>query len=554
MTGFFSLFINMLMLTTPLYMLQVYDRVLASRSIGTLVAISILAGCMLLTFGILDVIRARILERVGARFDAQINQRIFDAMFARRLLAPHVQATEPLRDLHRIRQFLSGPGPCTLFDAPWVPFFLAIVFLFHPVLGFVATIGAVILFLLAWSIEIATGKRLAEAARETTSANLTAAASLRNAEVISALGMLPDLRLRWLAKHRSGLSIEALATDRAGTLRVSSRVVRMLLQIALLGVGAALAVNQSISPGAIVAVSIIAGRALAPVEQAIGHWQSFVATRSAYSRLSELLRAVPERAERMSLPTPTGHISVEGLVATPPGAKKPVLRGMSFQLEAGTALGVIGPSASGKSTLARLLIGVWAPMSGSVRLDGAEVHKLAHEEIGPSIGYLPQDVELFDGTVAENIARFAAAADPEQIVLAAKRATVHDMILRLPEGYDTRIGENGSFLSAGQRQRLALARALYGTPALVVLDEPNSNLDAEGDQALTKAILGLKKLHRTVIVMAHRPSAITAVDKLLVLKDGVIQSFGLKEEVLATMTAASSQDGTGKVARMPGQV
>lgn len=555
MTGFFSLFINVLLLTGSLYMLQIYDRVLSSHSIGTLIALTVLAAAMLLTYGALDVIRARILDRLSARFDAQINVRIFDAMFGRRLLAPHALATEPLRDLNTIRQFLAGAGPATLFDAPWVPLFLAIVFFFHPLLGFIATAGAVILFAIAILTEVTTKKRLQEASQDTTAAHLFAGSSLRNAEAIAAMGMLTNLRRRWLDRHQKGLAVQSMAADVGSTLRVCSKVVRLLLQIILLGAGAALAIEKSISPGSIVAVSIIVGRALAPVEQAIGQWQGFTAARTAYRRLEDLLSAVPQPAERMSLPAPAGKLSVENLVATPPGGKLPVLKGITFQLEPGKALGVIGVSASGKSTLARLLIGVWPPAGGSVRLDGADVYTLPDDQIGPWIGYLPQDVELFDGTVAENIARFTPAADPEQVVLAAKRAGVHEMILRLTDGYDTRIGEGGSFLSAGQRQRLALARAMYGNPTLIVLDEPNSNLDADGDQALTRAILGLKRLGRTVVVMAHRPSAIAAVDMLLVLRDGKIQNFGAKEEVLASMASASSQDGSGgKIARIPGQV
>lgn len=553
MVGFFSLFINTLMLTSPLYMLQVYDRVLSSHSLGTLVAISVLAATMLVTFGALDVIRARILERLGAQFDAQLNARVFDAMFGRRLLAPGALATEPLRDLNAIRQFLAGSGPATFFDAPWVPLFLAIIFFFHPLLGFIATAGAVILFAIALVTEITTKKQIVEAGKETAAAHLFAGSSLRNAEAVAAMGMLGDLRHRWLDRHHKGLAVQGVASDTSATMRSISKVVRMLLQIALLGVGAALAIEKSISPGSIVAVSIIVGRALAPVESAIAQWQGFTSARAAYHRLEELLCVVPRQATRMSLPAPQGKLSIENLMVIPPGSKLPILKGISFQLEPGKALGVIGASASGKSTLARLLIGVWPPTSGSVRLDGAEIYQLPDDEIGPWIGYLPQDVELFDGTVAENIARFTPSPDPDQIVLAAKRAGVHEMILRLTEGYDTRIGERGSFLSAGQRQRLALARAIYGNPTLIVLDEPNSNLDADGEQALTRTILGLKKIGRTVVVMAHRPSAIAAVDMLLVLRDGKIQNFGSKEDVLASLTSASSQDG-GKIARMPGQV
>lgn len=536
MTGVFSFFINLLMLTAPLYMLQVYDRVLTSRSESTLVALTVLAGTMLLVMGMLELVRSRILVRVGTGLDKRLGARVFLAIFERSLRGAKGQRSQALRDLDGLRQFLTGPGPFALFDAPWVPLYLGVVFLFHPILGLIATGGAVILFIIALLNELLTRRPLTLANAEATAAYGFAETSLRNAEVLDSMGMLDGIRKRWMAAHQKGLALQCTASDRAGTLTASSKAVRMFLQVAILGAGAALAIQQIITPGAMIAASIVMGRALAPVEQAIGHWRQFIGARQSYSRLDGLLREAPEAAEPLKLPRPEGHLSVERVVAVPPGAAKPALKGISFSLAPGEALGVIGPSAAGKSTLARLLVGVWPPYSGYVRLDNAELHGWSREDLGPHIGYLPQDIELFPGTVAENIGRFADEPDADKVVEAARRAGVHEMILHLADGYDTQIGENGSFLSGGQRQRIGLARAVYGSPALVVLDEPNSNLDAAGDQALTEAIRGLRNQNATVVVMAHRPSAIAAVDKLLMLRDGAIEAFGPKEEVIAQVT------------------
>ena len=551
MTGVFSFFINLLMLTAPLYMLQIYDRVLASRSEPTLIVLTVLAGGLLLVMGGLDLIRSRVLVRVGVKMDALLNARVFSAVFAQALRGARGQRAQALRDLDSLRQFLTGPGPFAFFDAPWAPLYLAVVFIFHPVLGFVALAGAVVLFSMALINELVTRRPLQLANAQAIAANGFAEASLRNAEVLEALGMLPEIRKRWTAQHCQGLALQATASDRAATLTSWSKAVRISLQVAILGAGAALAIQQIITPGVMIAASILMGRALAPVEQAIGQWRHFVGARQAYRRLNELLQAIPEDEARLTLPKPEGRLSVEQLVAAPPGSQKPVLKGVSFKLEPGEALGVIGPSASGKSTLARNLVGVWAPQSGAVRLDGAEVQGWDAEQLGPYLGYLPQDVELFAGNVAENIARFSAEASPEAVVAAARAAGVHDMILQLDKGYDSEIGEQGCVLSGGQRQRVGLARALYGEPALVVLDEPNASLDAAGDEALTQAILGLKARGATVVVMAHRPSAIAAVDKLLMLRDGRVEAFGPKEEVIAKVTkAAGAGQGAGNVASL----
>jgi PrtD family type I secretion system ABC transporter len=533
MAGVFSLFSNLLMLTVPLYLLQIYDRVLASRSQSTLVALTVIAASLLAVMGALELIRARMLVRLGANLDARLGDRVFSAVFAQTLAGTGAARAQPLRDLDSVRQFLTGSGLFAFLDAPWLPIYLVVVFLFHPLLGGVAAAGALLLLALALINELTTREPLQRANLEAVGATGFAETSFRNAEVLEALGMLGAIRQRWLRGHRRGIAFQALASDRAATLSAASKTTRLLLQIAILGVGAALAIDQVITAGTIIAASILSARALAPVELAIANWRGFVATRSAYRRLSDLLASNPAPEPRMALPPPKGRLAVEQIVAVPPGAPKPVLQGVSLALEPGEVLGVIGPTAAGKSTLARHLVGVWHPTAGTVRLDGASLRDWPREELGPRIGYLPQDVELFEGTVKENIARFEAEPDPERVVRAAVRAGVHDMILALPMGYDTAIGVGGSTLSAGQRQRVGLARALYGEPALVVLDEPNSNLDVDGDRALTAAILDLKRRGATVVVVAHRPSAIAAVDKLLVLREGRVAAFGPTQEVLS---------------------
>ncbi|MEQ9606182.1 MAG: type I secretion system permease/ATPase, partial [Kiloniellaceae bacterium] len=535
--GLFSFFINLLMLTGPLYMMQVYDRVLTSGSTHTLAMLTVVAVGMILTSALLELVRSRIFVRIGSRLDRRLNTRLFQGLLRQRLRQAEGAETQPLRDLESLRGFLTGNGLISFFDAPWTPLFLVIIFVLHPLLGLVALSGAVVLFVLAVVSELATRGPLREASRDSSAAHGFTENTLRNAEVIEAMGMLPGLQQRWLQRHQSALAAQAKASDRGGLLTAGAKFVRPVLQVAILGTGAYLALQQEISPGVMIAASIIMGRALAPVEGAIGNWRGFILARGANSRLRTFFERDEAPAPAMPLPRPKGTVSVERLVAAPPGLAKPVLKGISFALGAGESLGVIGPSAAGKSTLARLLVGVWSPATGNVRLDGADVSEWNHVELGPSLGYLPQDVELFDGTVAENIARFAEP-DPQAIVRAAQRAGVHEMVLRLPEGYDSRIGTGGMALSGGQRQRLGLARALYGEPALIVLDEPNANLDGEGEEALRRAVLDLKRLGTTVVVIAHRPSVLAGLDKLLVLRDGLIEHFGPTEEVLPKVTKA----------------
>ena len=530
--GSFSFFINLMMLTAPLYMMQLYDRVLASRNESTLVALTLIAVMMLVIMGTLEMIRSRVLVRVGAKLDQRMSARVFSATFTRSLGVAEVDRGMALRDLDALRTFLTSSAPFALFDAPWAPVFLVLIFIFHPLLGVIALIGAIVLFGLAVANELRTRPRLDEAMRHANEANVFAQSSLRNAEVIQAMGMLPALQQRWRQRHEKALALQAEASDRGGTITSASKSFRMILQVAMLGTGALLAIEQIITPGVMMASSIIMARALSPVEQAIGNWRGIVSARQAYSRLQELLTGLPQDGEHMRLPDPAGKVTAERLVGVPPGAQVAVIKGISFEIEAGEAVGVIGPTGAGKSTLARLLVGIWKPYGGNLRLDGADLNNWDMEELGRFIGYLPQDVELFAGTVSENISRFGEEPDPADIVAAARLAGIHDMVLRLPAGYDTTIGESGRRLSGGQRQRIALARAVYGLPSLVVLDEPNSNLDAEGDKALGEAIKALKEMGKTVIVMAHRPSAIAAVDKLIMLRDGQIELFGDKDEVL----------------------
>ncbi len=535
--GFFSFFINLLMLTAPLYMLQIYDRVLSSGSQSTLVALTVLAVGMMVVMGGLEVIRSRILVRIGTRLDQQLSEHVFTATFERSLGAAQIDRGQALRDLEAVRQFLTSTAPFALFDAPWTPVFIAVIFLFHPLLGFVAVAGALVLFALALFNEMRTRPPLDEANRHAAEASVFAQSSLRNADAIQAMGMMPALKQRWHGKHQASLSMQGVASDRSGTISAISKSARLIIQVAMLGFGAFLAIDQIITPGVMIAASIILARALQPIEQAIGNWRMVVSTRHAYMRLKDLMGTMPANRDRMRLPDPLGRVSIERLVCVPPGAEEPSLKRISFELDPGDAIGVIGPTGAGKSSLARILVGVWRPYDGSVRLDGAELSNYNPDELGRFIGYLPQDVELFDGSVGENIARFTAEASPEDIVAAARLASVHDMILRLPNGYDAMIGEGGRRLSGGQRQRIALARALYRQPSLIVLDEPNASLDAEGDQALGAAIRAMKELGKTVIVMAHRPSAIASVDKLIMLRDGQIEAFGNKDDVLKQVLA-----------------
>jgi PrtD family type I secretion system ABC transporter len=519
-------------------MLQVYDRVLSSRNETTLVMLTIIAGGMLLVFGCLELVRSRVLVRIGCRLDRILNTQVFHSVFEQSVKDPSGSHSQALRDLDSLREFMTGSGLIAFCDAPWVPLFIAVVFLFHPLLGLVALVGALIIFLLAIANEVFTRKPLSEASRANVGANTFVTTSLRNAEAVYAMGMLPGVMSRWAKRHQDVIGLQAQASDRAGLILAASKAIRMFLQVAILGTGAYLALRQQITPGTMIAASIIMGRALAPVEAAVGQWRGFVNARTAYQRLKGLLARSSDRHEHMTLPVPKGDLAAERVVVAPPGARNAVIKGVSFELAAGQAMGIIGPSGAGKSTLARALMGVWPAATGAVRLDAADLHDWDKEELGPYLGYLPQDVELFDGTVAENIARFRAV-DSEAVVRAARTAGVHELILRLPDGYDTQIGAGGHALSGGQRQRVALARALYGDVRLVLLDEPNANLDSEGEKALTQAIAKLRAEGRTLVIITHRPQLLSGVDKVLAVDAGQVMAFGPTDEVLARYTRPS---------------
>ena len=549
--GIFSVFVNMLMLTGPIYMLQVYDRVLASRSISTLVAISILMAALYAFMGFLDFCRSRVLIRLANQFEESLGERTYRIWLKQGLMGRAAARHAPLNDLSTLRQFLSGNAPGTFFDIPWVPLFIIVIFFLHWTLGVLAIFGGIVIFFAAMMNEWGTRKPLVESMKLRRMEQAFAQQTHRNADTIEAMGMGDNMRRRWQSISRQSAKESQIASDRSGSSTAFSKAFRMFIQSAILGLGGALAVKQIITPGAMIAGSIIMGRALAPIQMAIGQWRGFNAARDAYSRLNAFYEIVPEDGDNLQLPAPTGHLRVENLTAGPPGAQSAILAGLHFDLKPGQGLGVIGPSAAGKSTLARLLVGIWLPQKGAVRLDGATFDQWSHDEIGKYIGYLPQEVELFDGTVGENISRFNGDAESEAIVEAARWAGVHELILRLPEGYDTKIGEGGAVLSGGQTQRVALARALYGDPVLIVLDEPNASLDAEGDAALSRAIAEARKRNKTVVVMAHRPSAIAAVDQLLMLKDGRQTAFGPKEEVLKELRAQNPQAQPSKPQTKP---
>ncbi|SFU55737.1 ATP-binding cassette, subfamily C, exporter for protease/lipase [Nitrosospira multiformis] len=529
--GIFSAIINLLMLVPSLYMLQVYDRVLASRNETTLLMLTLMALGAFLFMGALELVRSFVLIRIGAQLDMKMNKRIYTAAFEQNLKRAGGNAGQALQDFTTLRQFLTGQGLFAFFDVPWFPIYLTVIFLFSPLLGLFALTGAAVLIALAFANQALSKKPLAEAnAVAITSGNL-ATNNLRNAEVIAAMGMLPDLMARWLRLNDRVLRLQAEASQKAGKINSITKFVRVSMQSLILGLGALLVLEGKVTPGMMIVAMILLGRALSPVEQLISVWRSWSSTRSAYQRLNELLAANPMRETGMLLPKPLGKVSVEAVTAAPPGSTVSVLKNVNFTIVPGDVLGVIGPSGSGKSTLARLLVGVWPVAMGKVRLDGADVYYWNKDELGPHIGYLPQDIELFAGTVAENIARFGEV-DSEKVVMTAKRAGIHEMVLRLPQGYDTPLGDGGAGLSGGQKQRLGLARAMYGDPSLIMLDEPNSNLDEVGEQALIEAIDDLRKQGKTIVIISHKNSVLAATTKLLLLVDGKTQLFGPTAQVL----------------------
>ena len=529
--GFFSLFINFLMIIPALYMLQLYDRVITSGSQSTLLMLTLIMVLLLITMGLLEWVRGQILIRVGARLELLLNERLFALTFKRSLLTGGKAGSEPLDDLTGLRTFLTTNGLFAFFDAPWMPIYIAVMFMFHEWFGWMAVGTAIILITIAFATEKLTNKDIADANNLAVSGRGLVNRNLRNAEVVASMGMLKAIRSNWQKSANKVLHLQARASSYNGMLTAISKTVRIMSQSLVLGTGAYLVLMQEITPGLMIAGSILLGRALAPLDLMVGSWKGFVNARGMYSRLNKLLLDLPKEKESMSLPPPEGKITVDKLMVSAPGSRKPILNGIDFSLEAGETLGIIGPSAAGKSVLARALLGIWPTLNGRVRLDGVDVFIWDREELGPHIGYLPQDIELFEGTVAENISRFSLV-DSAKVVAAAKLTDVHEMILKLPQGYDTVIGATGGVLSGGQRQRVGLARAVYDNPKLVLLDEPNSNLDELGEMALQNALDALKEKNTTVIVISHRPGILNELDKILLMRNGQMVAFGPREEIL----------------------
>jgi len=537
----FSLLINFLMITPSIYMLQVYDRVVATGNKSTLLMLTLIVIVLFITMAALEWVRSQILVRVSTRLEMLLNQRLFQIAFKQSLYSGGQRATtQPLDDLTGLRQFLTGNGLFAFFDAPWMPVYLALLFMFHPWFGWFSVLTAILLCIVAAVTEKATTKILGEANNVSMATRGALGRNLRNAEVIESMGMLEKIRQRWMVGAVKVLDLQAVASSRAGLLTALSKVIRISSQSLVLGLGAYLVIEREISPGLMIAGSILMGRAMAPIDLIIGTWKGFIAARGQYQRLNDILLQIPADKEHMLLPDPQGRIQLENAVVVPPGSKIPVIKGISLVIEKGDIVGVIGPSGAGKSTLARAILGIWPTANGAIRLDGAEVFNWDREHLGNFIGYLPQDIELFEGTISENIARFGDI-DPEQVVEAAKMADVHDLILRFPEGYDTMIGASGGNLSGGQRQRIGLARALYGKPILVVLDEPNSNLDEQGEAALEKALIKLKEKQSTVLIITHRNSVLSKVDKLLILSDGALAVYGPRDQVIAHLQQQQQQ-------------
>ncbi len=533
--GFFSLFVNLLMLSLPLYMLQIFDRVITSRSEETLLVLTVAALGAFIMQGFLNVLRGRLLLGSGICLDGLAGPPVLAGALASAARPGSNEYIAGLRDIASVRGFLTGPGIVSLFDAPWTPIFIVVIFIFHPVLGILATVGAITMLVIAVVNEKMTRRPLDEMAGRTRRASAYIDGGMRNAEVISALGMLDDLTEHWRRLNGHITDAQVVAHRRSDAMSGLSRVVRMCLQILMLGTGAMLVIRQQVSPGIMIAGTLILSRALAPIESAIQSWRGLVSAREAYARLDELLSDNPMEEERIELPPPSGRLDMEAVSLAIPGTDRLIIKGVSFSLSPGESLGLIGPSAAGKSTLARLAIGIWRPTAGTVRLDGADVSNWPRKYLGPHIGYLPQDVELFSGTVGENIARLKQAR-PEQIIEAAQRAHAHEVILKLPKAYDTEIGVAGMHLSAGLRQRIALARALFGRPRLVVLDEPNANLDTEGEEALVRTLYDLAEKKVTAIVISHRPSLLAGMSKMLMLREGQVELFGPRAEVMARVT------------------
>lgn len=537
--GFFSLFINLLMLVPPLYMLQLYDRVLTSRSEDTLIMLTLIVVVLFITMALLEIVRSKILVRVGNKLDNILSKRVFDSLFDLANKQPGKESSMPLRDLTQIRQFMTGNGLFAFFDAPWMPIYIAVLFMFHPLFGYFAIFAAIVLVILTILNEYDTKEKLQEANIMNQVSTSYVDSNLRNAEVINAMGMKANIQALWREKYYAFLNAQNEASDKAGIWSNIAKSMRMLFQSLMLGLGGYLAIQAEVSAGMMIAGSIIMGRALAPLDLIIGSWKGFSSARTSYHRLDGLLQNFPKDKEYMKLPAPEGEILLEGVVVIPPNAQQPSIRGISMKINKGDVVGIVGPSAAGKSSLARVILGLWPLAAGKARLDKADIYQWDKVDLGQYIGYLPQDIELFEGTISQNISRFSEV-DSAKVVEAAQKAGVHEMILRLPEGYDTKIGIGGASLSGGQRQRIGFARAIYNNPVLVVLDEPNSNLDDQGEAALVKAIRTLKESNTTVILITHRPSILQVTNKLAVIRDGLLEAFGDTNDVLSKMAAAQA--------------
>ncbi|WP_369062381.1 type I secretion system permease/ATPase [Caulobacter sp. 73W] len=532
----FSFFINVLALVSPLYMLQVYDRVLTSRNEMTLLFLTLIVIFLFVVYGFLEALRTQVLVRGGLKFDGTVRDPVFgavlDSTLKRKGMGP-----QSFRDMDQIRDFLTGAGLIAFCDAPWIPVFVIVAFVLHPFFGVLAIVSGLIIFGLALANDRVTNEPIKKANQAAISAQNDVGATLRNSEVMKAMGMWGGLQARWKLKRDEQVSWQASASDRGGALMSGIKFFRQVVQTIILGGGAYLAIKGEISPGSMIAASIIVGRALAPIEQAVGQWKGFVSARGSWDRLQVTLRDNPEDEQRMPLPEPKGRLAVEGAAIMPPGGSAPTLRNASFVLEPGTVLGVVGPSAAGKSSLMRGLVGVWPTVAGAIRLDGFDLKQWDPQQLGRHVGYLPQDIELFSGTIAENIARFSEY-EANDVIEAASLAGVHEMVQGLPNGYDTPIGEVGATLSGGQRQRVALARAVYRMPALVVLDEPNASLDAAGEQALVEAITKLKSAGKTVVFATHKPNLLAVADAIMVVNGGVIADVGKRDEMLGKLLGA----------------
>ncbi|MBB1518962.1 type I secretion system permease/ATPase [Aquipseudomonas guryensis] len=539
----FSGVINLLTIVPAIYMMQVFDRVMASRNETTLLLLTILALGLFLLSSLVEWIRGQVMIKMSAGIDLDLGERLFGVAFQKSLKEHNANPAQVLSDLNALRQFLTGSALISLLDLPWMPIFLIVTGLLHPWLGLFTLLGALILFALAIWNEHATRKGLDEANQISVHSAKYVNSTLQNAEVIQAMGMLSNLQKRWAAMQQRLIGAQSTASDKAAGISTITRLVRTAWQSLAMGLAMLLILDGQISGGVMMAAGFLISKAMLPAEQAISSWKQLDNAKASYKRLCDLLEEFPRKLERMSLPEPTGAIRIERLVVTPPGSKRPAVNGIDLALAKGEVLAIIGPSASGKSSLARAMVGVWPPSYGSVRLDGAEIGQWASEALGPHLGYLPQDIELFDGTVAENIARFGET-DSSKIIEAATLAGIHQMVLRFPQGYDTLLGPGGLGLSGGQKQRIGLARALYGKPALVVLDEPNSNLDDAGEAALVAAIDALRKHGSTVVLVTHRPNVLAVVDKLLVLQEGTQKMFGPRDQVLKALFPSNAPAST----------